>query len=173
MGKIHVSLITALTAAMTALGSTGASALDLNGAFSTFVLKPSFTSHCTSGVADECGVIQFVGLGAADWAYAFGPTFEPTGERSCFYVDGTLAITLHSDGSTISGQLTGVFCSRLEGIAQEHAGRISYGNPFFENDTVQFSNGTGQFAGLQGTADFHTFGAGAVFQGSLTGTLSD
>ncbi len=31
--------------------------------------------------------MQLVGLGTADWAYAFGPTFEPNGR--CFDVDGT------------------------------------------------------------------------------------
>jgi hypothetical protein len=42
-----------------------------------------------------------------------------------------------------------------------------------EDDGIQFSNGSGQFAGLQGTASFHTFVAGAVYQGALTGTLSN
>jgi hypothetical protein len=58
--------------------------------------------------AAECGTMQLAGLGAADWAYAFGPAFEPDGR--CFDVDGTLTLTLQSDGSTISGPLTGLFC---------------------------------------------------------------
>ena len=59
------------------------------------------------------------------------------------------------------------------GTAHQHAGSTSYGNPFSEDDSIQFSDGTGQFKGLHGTASFHQFSAGAVFQGTLTGTLSD
>jgi hypothetical protein len=52
--------------------------------------------------------MQLVGLGAAGWAYAFGPTVESDGR--CFDVDGTLTLSLQSDGSTISGPLTGLSC---------------------------------------------------------------
>ena len=128
----------------------------------------SGNGFCPSGVADECGTIQLVGLGVADWAYDFGPTFEPNGR--CFDVDGTLTITLQSDGSTISGPLTGLFCLLASATGQQHGGAVSYGNPFVEDDVVMFANGTGQFSGLSGTASFHTFFAGAALRGTLQGT---
>lgn len=174
MAQLRPFLFTVLATAMLAVAPATASVeVDLNGAFSERVLKPDFVSICPSGVADECGVIELVGLGTVDWAYAFGPTFEPSAQKRCFDVDGTFTITLHSDGSTISGPLTGIFCPRPAGIAHEHAGTISYGNPFSEDDNIQFTDGTGQFEGLHGTATFHTFSAGAVFRGVLTGTLGD
>jgi hypothetical protein len=160
-----------LATGIVAVAPAAASAsVTLDGSFSTAVVKPDFVGLCPSGVADECGRIELVGLGAADWAYAFGPTFEPNGR--CFDVDGTLTITLQSDGSTISGALTGLFCPLPSGTGHQHAGAISYGNPFVEDDTIAFSDGTGQFDGLSGTASFHTFSAGARFKGSLKGTLS-
>jgi hypothetical protein len=138
----------------------------LDGSFSTAVTKPTFVP-CAPGT--ECGTIQLVGLGVAQWVYAFGATFEPHGR--CFDVDGTLTLTLQSDDSTISGPLTGVYCPRQSGVAHDHVGMISYGNPFVETDSVQFSGGTGQFAGLSGAASFDTFSAGARFTGTLTGSL--
>jgi len=162
----------ALTAAMVVAAPAAADdVVDLDGTVFTVVQKPNFTGHCPSGVADVCDVIELVGLGTADWAYTFGPLFEPSAKKRCFDVDGTFTITLHSDGSAISGPLTGVFCPRLAEPAHEHAGRISYGNPSTEDDIIQFETGTGQFAGLRGTASFHQFTAGAVFRGTLTGTL--
>jgi hypothetical protein len=121
-------------------------------------------------VADECGTIELVGLGAADWTYDFGPTFEPDG--GCFDVDGTFTLTLQSDGSTISGPLTGLFCPSASARGQQQGGPHSFGNPFVEDDVVVFANGTGQFNGLSGTASFHTFSGGAAFGGTLQGTLS-
>jgi hypothetical protein len=166
-----VIIATILASGVAALAPAGASAsVTLDGSFSTVFVKPDFVGLCPSGVADECGTMQLAGLGAADWAYAFGPTFEPDGR--CFDVDGTLTITLQSDGSTISGPLTGLFCPRLSDIGHLHAGAISYGNPFVEDDSIAFTGGTGQFAGLSGTASFHTFSAGARFTGTLRGTLS-
>ena len=41
-----------------------------------------------------------------------------------------------------------------------------------EDDSITFTDGTGQFTGLSGTASFHTFAAGARFTGTLKGTLS-
>jgi hypothetical protein len=153
--------------APSALAST---TLTLDGSFATVVTKPTFAGSCP-GIRDaECGTIQLTGLGEADWLYMFGPTFEPDGR--CFNVDGTFSVTLHSDGSTISGPLTGSFCPHASGTAHEHVGLISYGNPFTEDDTIQLADGTGQFAGLQGAAVFHTFGAGARFAGTLTAVLS-
>jgi hypothetical protein len=167
--RLLVSSVLAIgTVAMTPAAASALVSLD--GSFSTVVVKPNFTSHCPSGVADECGTIQLVGLGAADWAYAFGPTFEPNGR--CFDVDGTFTITLQSDGSTISGPLTGLFCPRSSVTGHQHAGAISYGNPSVEDDSIAFTGGTGQFAGLSGTASFHTFSAGARFTGTLEGTLT-
>ena len=87
-------------------------------------------------------------------------------------MDGAFTLTLQSDGSSISGPLTGVFCPRPSATGHEHAGAISYGNPFVERDSIAFSDGTGQFDGLSGAASFQTFGAGASFKGTLTGTLS-
>lgn len=152
------------------LPASASASVALDGSFFQVVQKPNFTSACPSGAADECGTIQLNGLGAADWAYTFGPTFDPNGR--CFDVDGTLTLTLHSDGSAISGPLTGIFCPRPSAAGHQHAGFISYGNPFAEDDNVQFDNGTGQFAGLSGDASFHTSAAGARFGGTLTGTLS-
>ena len=161
-------LLVILGAGALAAPAAGAStSLALDGSFSTVVTKPSFVSACPSGAADECGTMQLAGLGAADWAYTFGPTFEPDGR--CFDVDGAFSITLQSDGSTISGPLTGVFCPRLSATGHDHAGMISYGNPSTEDDNILFTNGTGQFGGLSGAATFHTFGAGARFTGTLKG----
>jgi hypothetical protein len=143
----------------------------LDGSFFSVRAKPQVVNaFCPSGVADECGTIELVGLGAADWTYDFGPTFEPDG--SCFDVDGTFTLTLQSDGSTISGPLTGLFCPSASSSGQQQGGPRSYGNPFVEDDVVVFANGTGQFSGLTGTASFHTFSAGAAFRGTLQGTLS-
>jgi hypothetical protein len=174
MPTIRGLLIIVATILATGIGTVapaGAStSVTLDGSFSTVIVKPNFTSLCPSGVADECGTMNLAGLGAADWAYAFGPTFEPNGR--CFDLDGTLTLTLQSDGSTISGPLTGLFCPRPSATGHDHAGAISYGNPFVEDDSIAFTGGTGQFAGLSGTASFHTFGAGARFTGTLKGTLS-
>jgi hypothetical protein len=149
---------------------SASSSVILDGSFSAVVVKPGFAGLCPSGVADECGTLQLAGLGVADWAYLFGPTFKPDGR--CFDVDGTLTITLHSDGSMISGPLTGIFCPDPSETGQQYAGAISYGNPFVEDDSIALTGGTGQFAGLSGTASFHTLGAGARFVGTLKGTLS-
>lgn len=167
-----IIMLAMLTTGIVAAAPAGASAsVTLDGSFSTTILKPNFVSLCPSGVADECGVIQLAGLGAADWAYAFGPTFEPNGR--CFDVDGTFTITLASDGSSISGPLTGLFCPRASETGHQHGGAVSYGNPYVEDDSIAFADGTGQFAGLSGTASFHTFFAGAHLSGTLNGTLSD
>jgi hypothetical protein len=167
--------VTIVATAMLATVPAGASAsVTLDGSFSTTVTLPSVKGGenpaCLSGVADECGTIQLVGLGAADWAYAFGPTFEPDGR--CFDVNGTFTLTLQSDGSTVSGPLTGLFCPNPSGTGHSHRSVKSYGNPFSEDDRIAFTGGTGQFEGLSGTASFHTRIAGAAFKGTLKGTLS-
>jgi hypothetical protein len=167
-----VIVATILATGIGAAAPAGASAsVTLNGSFSTVTTKPNFTGPCPPGVAaNECGTIQLTGLGTADWAYAFGPTFEPNGR--CYNVDGTLTLTLQSDRSTISGPLTGLYCPRPSATGHSHAGAISYGNPFVEDDTIAFADGTGLFAGLSGAASFHTFFAGARTTGTLEGTLS-
>ena len=175
MSAIRGVLIIIAAVLATGIGAAapaGASAsVTLNGSFSTVVTKPSFTGPCPPGVAaNECGTMQLAGLGAADWAYAFGPAFEPNGR--CYNVDGTLTLTLQSDGSTISGPLTGLYCPRPSATGHDHAGAISYGNPFVEDDSIKLTGGTGQFAGLSGIASFHTFFAGARSTGTLKGTLS-
>src|SRR6266568_4388981 len=168
-GLLVLAVIVLATGIVAVASAAASASVTLDGSFKTVIVKPNFTGLCPSGVADECGTMQLVGLGAADWAYVFGPTFDPDGR--CFDVDGTLTITLHSDGSMISGPLTGILCPDPSGTGHQHAGAISYGNPFTENDSIALTGGTGQLAGLTGTASFHTFSAGARFTGTLEGTL--
>jgi hypothetical protein len=168
---VLIIVATILVPGIAMVAPTSASAsVTLDGSFSAVVVKPDFAGLCPSGVADECGTMQLAGLGAADWTYAFGPAFEPDGR--CFDVDGSFTIKLQSDGSTISGPLTGMFCPNSSGTGNQHAGAISYGNPFTEDDSIALTGRTGQFAGLSGTASLHTFAAGARFTGTLKGTLS-
>jgi hypothetical protein len=170
--KVRRLLVAAIATAAFALvvPAAASASVTLDGSFSTAIVKPDFVSLCPSGVADECGTMQLVGLGAADWAYVFGPTFEPNGR--CFDVDGSFSLTLQSDGSRISGPLTGLFCPDPSNTGHTHGGAVSFGNPFVEDDTVALAKGKGQFAKLSGTASFHTHSAGARFSGTLTGTLS-
>lgn len=114
--------------------------------------------------------MELAGLGTAEFAYSFGPTFEPNGP--CFDVDGTFTLTLQSDGSAITGGLTGQYCPRPSPTAHGHAGQVSYGNPWTEDDTVHFTAGSGEFEGLSGTATFHTEAAGAHIASTLSGTLN-
>jgi hypothetical protein len=145
--------------------------LNLNGSFFVTLLKPGGAGPvCPSGVdGNQCGMMQLAGLGPADFIYKFGPTFDPTGNKGCFYIDGTFTIILQSDGSTISGPLTGVFCT--PGYSGLQGRPYAYGNPFSENDSVAFTNGTGQFLGLHGTANYQQSAAGAAYRGTLIGTL--
>jgi hypothetical protein len=170
MPTIRRFLVVIVTTGIVAVPAGASASVTLDGSFSIAVQKPNFAGICPSGVADECGTMQLIGLGAADWAYVFGPTFEPNGR--CFTVDGTLTIMLQSDGSTISGPLTGGFCPRPSATGHQHRSPKSFGNPFVEDDSVAFAGGTGQFAELFGVASFHTFSAGARFKGTLKGTLS-
>jgi hypothetical protein len=164
-------LIGAATSLVAWVPAQAAVSVVLDGSYAYAITKPAWTgTRCPAGTADECGVFNMVGLGLADYAYVYGPTFEPTGKKGCFYVDGTFTITLQSDGSTVSGPLTGIFCG--PGNSHAQAGTPSYGNPQGENDTIAFSGGTGQFSGLSGTVAFSEFDAGAYFEGSLKGTLS-
>ncbi len=146
--------------------------LTLDGKFVANILRPEFSgSLCSSGTADYCGTMELAGLGIADFAYYFGPAFEPNGK--CFDVDGTFTLTLQSDGSTITGPLTGQFCPTLSATAHEHGvGTVSWGNPYTEDDTVNFTAGSGQFEGLSGAATFHTQAAGARLVSTLSGTLN-
>jgi len=158
---------------MLAASPAAASAsVDLDGSFSFTIIKPDWIGvRCPVDVGDECGVMQLVGLGPADYVYVYGPTFEPNGTRGCRDIDGILTITLQSDGSRISGALSGVFCNPGESAHQRRT--PSYGNPQREDDSVEFADGSGQFEGLHGTAWFREHIAGARFQGTLTGTLTD
>src|SRR5262249_7601393 len=61
MTRTRRSLLIVLAISMLWAAPAAAAALDLNGAFSTFVVKPDFVSLCPSGVADECGVMELVG----------------------------------------------------------------------------------------------------------------
>jgi hypothetical protein len=163
-------LIATAATMMLAVAPVSASApVTLNGSFTSIVTKPTFVSTCPAGSGDECDTVLLAVLGAATWAYTFGPTFGPNGR--CFDVDGSFTITLQSDGSTVSGPLTGLFCPSPSATAHQHAGMVSYGNPFTEDDTIAFSGGTGQFSGLSGTASFHTRAAGALLKGTLQGTF--
>jgi hypothetical protein len=168
LGTAATLAVAGLVVAAPAAAST---TLDLDGSISALVIKPDWTgSRCPTGGGDECGVVQFVGLGPADYVYVYGPTFAPNGTRGCFDIDGTFTITLRSDGSRVSGPLTGVFCGPGESAHQ--IGTPSYGGPRGEDDTIGFSGGTGRFAGLRGTAAFSQREAGAELMGTLTGRLS-
>jgi hypothetical protein len=168
---IVLSLSVAAAAVLAASG-TASSSVRLDGSFfRTFKLPSTDTIACPQNVdGNECGVIQFVGLGPADYVYKYGPTFEPSGQMGCFDIDGTFTISLQSDGSSISGALTGVWCKPGQS-GDRKGGWNSYGNPFSESDTIDFDNGTGQFAALHGSADFRQSSAGAAWQGQLFGLL--
>jgi hypothetical protein len=169
-GLVATALVTAMLAIVPAEAGTS---LTLNGSFSTATPRKDvvFTSpFCPSGVADECGTMQLVGLGRADFTYVFGPTFDPDGR--CFDVDGTFGLTLESDASTVSGPLTGLFCPDQSAAGHAHHTLKADGNPFSEDDTIALSGGTGQFNGLSSTVHFHQRAAGARWDGTLNGTLS-
>jgi len=145
--------------------------LSIDGSYFSTITKPDWQgTRCPSGEGDECGVFELVGLGPADYVYVYGPTFEPNGQRGCFDIDGTFAITLRSDGSRVSGPLLGVFCAPGESANQ--LGTPAYGGPHSEHDTIAFAGGTGAFAGLSGAVAFDKREAGAESRGTLTGTLS-
>lgn len=161
-----------LCAGAVSAGSAAAATVTLDGAYFTSYTKSSgLTNRCAP--AAECGVFQIEGLGAAEYVYAYGPTFEPNGTTGCWHEDGTLTITLQSDGSTIVGSLTGVFCAPGKSAYgfYRKGGITSYGNPYREILNVEFSNGTGQFAGLAGTGVFEQSAAGAAYRGTITGLL--
>jgi len=175
MRKLLVGFVLTVSTAgvLPSVTAAAATSVVLNGSFSIAATKPSQGTFCSSGIyagaANECGTMALVGLGEADWAYYFGPTFEPTGKTGCFNVDGTLTLTLRSDGSTVSGPLTGVWCE--PGNSRGRGDPNSFGNPFHETDNVAFSGGSGQFEGLSGSATFQTQSSGAIFKGTLKGTL--
>jgi hypothetical protein len=167
----HIVVIgTAASLLAWASAAEAATSVVIDGSFKTTTIRWQFTSRCPSGAADECGVFELVGLGPADYLYVYGPTFEPTGKKGCFNIDGTFTITLQSDGSRISGPLTGVFCG--PGNSHAQAGTPSYGNPRGENDSISFSGGTGLFARLHGTVAYSEQEAGAHATARLNGTLS-
>lgn len=167
----RVFLAVAAASLLGAPAASASSSIRIDGSYKVVIINPDWPgTRCVSGLGDECGVFQLVGLGPADYVYAYGSTFEPTAKKGCFYVDGTFTVTLQSDGSSISGPSAGVFCG--PGGSHAQAGTASYGNPNRETDTIEFANGTGQFAGLQGTLTFGEFSAGAIGFGTLYGTLS-
>lgn len=167
-------LLSLLCVAAITANSAAAATVTLDGVYFTTYQKPAGLSNgCPPNFA-ECGVFQLKGLGPADYVYAYGPTFEPNGTTGCFNEDGTLTITLQSDGSTITGSLTGVLCAPGKSAYgwYRKGGIKSYGNPYSEHLDVQFSGGTGQFAGLSGSGVFEQSAAGAAYRGTLTGTLN-
>jgi hypothetical protein len=171
--KRLLAMLLALAAATLcgAVSAQAATSITIDGSYNYTVVRPDSGSRCPSGLGNECGVFQLAVLGPADYVYVYGPTFDPTGKLGCFYVDGTFTITLQSDGSSVSGPSSGVFCAPgYSGPSQQ--GKPSYGNAQSENDTIRFSGGTGQFAGLQGTVAFSEFTAGAYLIGSVKGVLS-
>jgi hypothetical protein len=167
-------LLGAAIGALAWLPAEASTPVTLDGSFDEVITRPTFTSLCPSGAVQpghgECGVLRMVGLGAADYVYVYGPTFEPTGKKGCYTIDGTFTITLESDGSTVSGPLTGVFCG--PGNSQAQVGTPSYGGPKSEHDSIAFGGGTGRFAGLHGTAAFSQSSAGARRRGTLSGVLT-
>ena len=165
---VAAGVVLAVGTSITAGAATASTRLSLEGTTSLVIVKND--SLCASGAGDLCGVMPLDGLGTADWSYQFGPTFEPNGD--CFDVDGIFSLTLQSDGSTITGPLTGLFCPRASSVGHEHAGHVSYGNPWIEDDTIALGDGTGRFAGRSGAATFHQFAAGARFTGALQGGLT-
>jgi hypothetical protein len=171
--KRLLAMLLALAAATLcgAVSAQAATSITIDGSYNYTVVRPDSGSRCPSGLGNECGVFQLAVLGPADYVYVYGSAFEPTGNRGCFYIDGTFTITLQSDGSSVSGLLSGVFCAPgNSGPSQE--GKPSFGNSQSENDTILFSGGTGQFTGLQGTVSFSEFTAGARLTGILEGTLT-
>lgn len=165
----HLVAVVAVACSVAAIPAGASASLALAGSFSTTVTKPAYAGPCPAGVADECGRIELAGLGTAEWAYTYGPAFDPDG--SCFDVDGTLALTLLSDGSSVSGPLTGVFCPRQPDTAHQHRSSASWGNPYAEHDSILFTSGTGRFDGLTGSATFDRSAAGAHYVGTLSGSL--
>lgn len=167
-------LVTALFAVQPAAASD---TVTLNGSFVYVFQRPAVLSgslsSCPSGVADICGLIQLDGLGAADWTWVNNHTYVPTDGRGCFSGTASFTLTLESDGSTISGPTTSVFCNYISDSGAQHAYPFSWGWPFVDDETIQLANGTGQFAGLQGTAILHVSTAGASYRGSLNGTLGN
>lgn len=162
-----IAAVAGLAIALIAQGSAVAStSLTISGSSNSAVQKPRLV-RCS--IAGECGTIVLDGLGVADWGYVFGPTFEPVGR--CFHEDGTFTITLRSDGSTISGPLTGTFCPDSSSANQGQDN--SYGNPFSESATAALSGGSGQFTGLAGDLTYQVFSAGARTRVTLQGTLTD
>ena len=154
--------------AVIAQGSAGAStSVTIAGSSPTATQKPRLTT-CASG-ANECGSIVLAGLGAADWAYVYGPTFEPNGK--CYDEDGTFTITLRSDNSAVTGALTGSFCPKAS--SNNNGADNSYGNPYVEDATISMTGGSGQFTGLAGNVHFHSESAGARGRESLQGSLTD
>jgi hypothetical protein len=170
---VQAMLAVVVVAAVLAVPSVASTSVTLDGSFfKTFKLPSTDTNRCPPAVdGNECGVMQFAGLGPADYVYKYGPTFEPNGQMGCFNIDGTFTITLQSDGSSISGPLTGVWCK--PGLSGDRKGGWnSYGNPFSESDTVTFATGTGQFSGLHGLAEFQQSSAGADWRATLSGSLA-
>jgi hypothetical protein len=171
--RLRMVLAVVAGLALTVGAATASSSVTLDGSFfRTFIRPGTDTIRCPQNVdGNECGVIQFEGLGPGDYVYKYGPTFEPSGQKGCFNIDGTFTITLQSDGSSIAGALTGLWCK--PGYSGDRKGGFNaYGNPFSESDTIAFVNGTGQFAGLHGGADFQQSSAGAYWHGQLSGSLT-
>lgn len=170
---VQAVLAVVVVAAVLAAPSVASTSVTLDGTFfQTFKRSSSDTHQCPPAVdGNECGVMQLVGLGPADYVYKYGPTFEPNGEMGCFDVDGTFTLTLEADGSSISGPLRGVWCKPGQS-GDRKGGFNSYGNPFSESDTVAFRNGTGQFSGLHGLARFEQSSAGAQWRATLSGSLA-
>jgi len=167
--RVAAAAVAGALVAMTPLSANAA--VHLQGSFDSRLLKPTATPCPPSTNGSQCGVMQLEGLGPADFSYLFGTKFDPTGELGCWNVDGTFTVTLESDGSSLSGPLTGVLC--LPGRSTLAPGSLkSYGNPYRESDTITFTSGTGQFSGLAGVGAYQQSGAGAVYRGTLSADLA-
>jgi len=170
MPTIRRFLVVIVTTGIVAVPAGASASVTLDGSFSIAVQKPNFAGICPSGVADECGTMQLIGLGAADWAYVSVRPSSQTAAASPWTAPSRSCCS--QTGARSPGPLTGGFCPRPSATGHQHRSPKSFGNPFVEDDSVAFAGGTGQFAELFGVASFHTFSAGARFKGTLIGTLS-
>ncbi len=105
MMRLRTMLVVVAALALTVGAATASSSVTLDGSFCRTFKRPSTdTIRCPQNVdGNECGVMNFKGLGPADYVYKYGPSFEPSGQKGCFDIDGTFTITLQSDGSSIAG----------------------------------------------------------------------
>src|SRR5512138_3731016 len=125
----HRSLIFMLVLAMALFAvqpAAASQAITLNGSFVYFFPRQAAlagsTGLCPSGIAFVCQTVQLDGLGAADWTWTDNNTWAPNGDPGCYNGTATFTLTLRSDGSTISGPTTAIYCRKasLTGALHEN-----------------------------------------------------